>query len=228
VLPARTLWRQARELAGNLTDAEGFREARRLAAARMTRLDRPIAIGDAPARDRPGVAGLAEAARRARGRRVLEIYFGQLTGAPVALLDLAADRFTGDGSSLRWSPRSLWLRWDPVFLASVRDLYAGFYEGDDARFQRALTALEIAPAEDLLRAHFGLGDQRAVRFDSASFHASFHQLFVRCRDAGVRLHGNFLGLGLYLAGLYDHLEALDVELDVREAYHFCASTAEGP
>jgi hypothetical protein len=44
VLPARTLWRQARELVGNLTDAEGFHEARRVAAARMAGLDEALDV----------------------------------------------------------------------------------------------------------------------------------------------------------------------------------------
>ena len=68
--------------------------------------------------------------------------------------------------------------------------------------------------------HFGFGedDQRAVRFRSTVFHSTFHQAFVSCRDAGVSLHRNFLALGIYLACLYDLLEALDLEFDVRDAF----------
>jgi hypothetical protein len=34
----------------------------------------------------------------------------------------------------------------------------------------------------------------------------------------VRLHPDFVALGVYLAALYEHLEELDVPLDVRGAF----------
>jgi len=98
-------------------------------------------------------------------------------------------------------------------VATLRELYDGFYTEDDARFRRALAALEIDAAEDVFRRHFGSGDQRAVRFEAAAFQATFHEAFVRCRDAGVRLHPNFLALGIFLGCLYDHLESLGLAYD---------------
>ncbi len=57
-----------------------------------------------------------------------------------------------------------------------------------------------------------------MRFEAKHFHATFHEVFVRCRDAGATLHRNFLALGLHLACLYDALESLAVTFDVREAW----------
>lgn len=226
VLPARTLWRQLRELGANAADGRRFAAACRDAEACLADLGRPVRIGGEAPAGLPGLAELDAGERRARGQRVLEIYFAQLTGAGTALLDLRADRFAGSAGDLHWSPRPIWIAWEAAFLESLRGLYGGFYEGDDARFRAALEALELDAAEDLFRKHFGDGDQRAVRFEAASFHATFHEVFVRCRDAGVRLHGNFLALGIYLGCLYDHLEALGVELDVRSAYLACAPDEE--
>ena len=96
-------------------------------------------------------------------------------------------------------------------------MYRGFYGEDDALFERGVRALHLEPATDVLRAHFGEGDQRAVVFETKVFHSSFHDVFVRCRDEGVSLHRNFLALGLYLACLYDALEGRG-PLDVRDAF----------
>jgi len=222
VLPARVLWTALRELGGNAADGERFRVTQRAAQRGLAELGCLVEIGPDLVEGPTDVDALDEAARRARGQRVLHLYFAQLLGSPDALLDLRASRFRGGAGPLVWSPRPLWLRWDPAFLEGLRDLYGGFYGDDDGRFRAALEALDIDPAEDVFRAHFGADDQRAVRFEAAAFQATFHEAFVRCRDAGVRLHPNFLALGIYLGCLYDHLEALGLALDVREAWNSCA------
>lgn len=222
VLPARALWKQLRELGGNATDSAGFQLAQRTTEARMRELGCPVVIGRAAEGPTTELPALDEAARRARGQRMLEIFFGQLAGAPAALLDLRAACVESAADDYHWNPRALWVKWDPAFLASLREIYAGFYGEDDARFRAALVALEIDAAEDVFRDHLGAGDQSAVRFEAKTFQSTFHEVFVRCRDAGVRLHPNFLALGIYLGCLYDHLEALDLAFDVRGAYHTAA------
>jgi len=218
VLPARALLTQLRELGGNAADPQRFRIAQRAAEACFAGEPRPIVVGREARESPPPLASLDEAGRRDRGQRVLEVYFRQLRAGPVAILDLRANRFVDGPGALHWSPRPLWVRWDEAFLAGVRDLYGGFYDGDDARFGRALSGLGIDAAEDVFRAHLGAGDQRAVRFEAATLQATLHEAFVRCRDAGARLAPNFLALGIYLGCLHDHLEALGLAFDVREAY----------
>jgi hypothetical protein len=78
--------------------------------------------------------------------------------------------------------------------------------------------LGLAEAEDAIRAQFGLAEQRAVRFSLRDFQQKFQDVFVRCQETGSRIDPGFLSLGLYLATLYEHLEALGEPLDVRAAF----------
>jgi hypothetical protein len=225
VVPLRHLVSQARSLLGNARDGPGFARLREEIGARLAERGIALAIADSAGDARPVAdAGLDESARRQVGQRALEAYFAQIYTAEATILDLRAARFgipLGVDPTLAppiWFPRPFWIRWEPEFLAGVRDLYAGFYLDDDTRFAQGTEALDLQAAGAVLRRHFGAGDQRRVRFESRIFHSTFHDAFVCCRDAEVMLHPNFLALGVYLACLYDLLEALDLEFDVREAY----------
>ncbi len=160
-------------------------------------------------------AGMREIAR---GQLVLRLYFEQILGAEAALLDLRGSRFAMRGDTLEWSPTRGCVGWDPAFLDAVRRMYRGFYTDDDAAFRAALAALHLEAAADLFLDHFGVGEQTAVRFEMAHFTRSFHAVFVRCRERGVRLHPNFVALGVYLGALYEHLEGLAVPLGARAAF----------
>lgn len=158
-------------------------------------------------------------ARRRAGHLILQIYFRQLLGSPSAVLDLRADAFQGSAEGpLAWSPSALYVQWDPAFIAGLRDVYAGFYLDDRSRFDRGLLALGLEHADDLLLTHLGGEDQRRVRFTLEAFQSSFHALFVRCRDRNITLHRNFLALGIDLVCLYDALQLLGGEFDVRDAF----------
>lgn len=223
VMPLRRLVGQAREIAANAANRRGFDALRE-------GTERALAARGLPVRIEPAVEGalpegLGEDLRRRLGERALEIYFGQLYAGEAAILDLRAGRLRPapePGGAPRWRPRPFWVRWEPAFLEALRELYAGFYRGEEARFRAALAELRLDPAEDLLRRQFGEGEQRAVRFDARVFHSTFHEAFLRCRDARRALPANVLPLGLYLACLYDGLEALDVPLDVRGAFERAA------
>ncbi|MDJ0848192.1 MAG: hypothetical protein QNK04_07440 [Myxococcota bacterium] len=213
VVGVRDLLSQGQEMAANLANGRGFRELQGAHTRTLAAREIPVRIGVSP-----GEAGSPDDPR-ALGQRILEVYFAQLFAGDTAILDLRADGWAWPSGeeAPSWRPRALWVRWEPGFLDAVRDLYRGFYQEDDARFEEGLRALRLEPAGEVLRAHFGEGDQRAVRFESRVFHSSFHEVFLRCRDEGVSLHRNFLALGLYLACLYDGLEELG-PLDVRDAF----------
>lgn len=218
VLPPRALLGQVKALVGNARDREGFARAVEETGRVLAAHDVPLAVAaDWPSGASP-LAPEHEGARRALGQRVLEAYFAQLAGADHALLDLRGARFAGSEAAPLWAPQPFWVRWDPGFVAALRDLYAGYYGGDDARFGDALARLRLEPAREVFLEHFGPGAQRSVRFEAEHFHASFHEAFVRCRDAGVSLPPDFLSLGIMLACLYDHLEALGLAYDVRGAW----------
>ncbi len=220
VMPARALLGQGRELVGNARDRKRFATVRRRMQQGLDELGVPVRLGPPGAGSPPpGLGELAEPERRARGQRVLELYFAQLLAGDVAILDLRPDRFAALGEGgLAWHPGPYYVDWDPGFVDAVRRLYRGFYRDDEGSFQEALADLELQAAGDLFIRHFGEGDQRAVRFDRRTFQRSFHDIFVRCRDTGASLHPNFLALGVYLATLYDHLAELQVPLDVRAAF----------
>jgi hypothetical protein len=223
VMPLGALSGQVRGLVRAAADADGFRRARADVERALTARGIGVRIVAEDAADWRAAADPVTAdaeTRRRLGQCALTSYFGQLFAGETSLLDLRAGRLRPgpDGERALWAPRSAWVRWDPGFLAAVRDLYAGFYGDDEARFTAGLDALGLEAAGPVLRAHFGADDQRAVRFRTTDFRASFHEVFVRCRDAGTALPPGFVPLGIALACLYDGLEALDVELDVRGAF----------
>jgi len=188
----------------------------------------PIRIG-APA---GAVARAAPADPTARGQRVLELYFHQLFADAdgSTLLDLRYARFADEGAALAWSPSGLLADLGDVFLRAVRALYRGFYRGDDALFREGLAALGLTEAEAAIRSQFGEGQQRAVAFSLRDFQQKSLEVLLRCQATGSRIDPGFLPLGLLLATLYEHLEALGVPFDVRAAYHAadpCPSSRSG-
>jgi|MDSW01.1.fsa_nt_gb hypothetical protein len=157
-------------------------------------------------------------ANQNRAQQLLKLYFFQIMCQDSAILDLRYQAFSSQGSAMNWEPSPLYMEWDPDFIAPLRDIYAGFYGDNTSAFDDGLAALNLLPARDIFIQHFGMGDQRTTEFKLSHFHDTFHQTFTRCHEHGVQLHGNFLGLGLMLACLYEHLETIGVACDVRQAY----------
>lgn len=219
VLSVRGLAGASRDLIASTRDDAGMREIARGMAERIAVRAIPIRLDLERGRESSGAGQRSsDDARIVRGQLVLRLYFEQILGAKAALLDLRGSHFAMRSDTLVWSPARGFVRWDPVFLDAVRRMYRGFYTDDDAAFRAALAALHLEAAADLFLDHFGVGEQTAVRFEMAHFTRSFHAVFVRCRERGVQLHPNFVALGVYLGALYEHLEGLDVPLDVRAAF----------
>ncbi|MEM9462945.1 MAG: hypothetical protein AAGF11_52880, partial [Myxococcota bacterium] len=207
VVPMRSLWSQGRALLASTRDPTGFSELLGRVSDVLGRLGVPVVIGT----EDESCAEQATTDPHQRGQWVLQLYFAQLAQLGQAALDLRPARFHArrdrQGTAMMtWSPRPLAVAWDPAFIAGVRGLYSGFYRDDEALFERSADALGLSMATDLFRQQFGTGDQTAVRFELDRFKESFHQIFVRCREHGVALHPNFVALGIYLGGLYEHLD----------------------
>jgi hypothetical protein len=218
VMPRKALWARTKSLYAATRDPEAFRHA---VAARGAQLESAMPelklVAERSARDSQPASSPAEADKRASN--VVELYFFQLFHDGVTLLDLRASAFTfeHEPKPSTWHPSSWLVQWSPDFIGPLREIYRGFYAHDDALFRHGLDALSLIHSEDLFRAQFG-GDQKQVRFRTAEFIRTFHQVFLRCKQAGTTLHPDFLPLGIYLAALYDHLEALAVPVDVAAAY----------
>jgi hypothetical protein len=218
VMPRKALWARAKSLYAATRDREAFRHA---VAARSAQLESAMPhlklVAERPAMRGTPASSAGEADRRATN--VVELYFMQLFSDGVTLLDLrdSAFSFEDEPKASFWHPASWLVQWSPEFIGPLRDIYRGFYTRDDELFRRGLGALSLLHSEDLFRAQFG-GDQKQVRFRTAEFIRTFHQVFLRCKEAGTTLHPDFLPLGIYLAALYDHLEALAVPVDVAAAY----------
>jgi hypothetical protein len=214
VMPARELWRSARQLFDSSRDREAFRDvvAERSALLSRARLAVELSVPRESKISAPERSVQPEDAQR-RGSLVVSLYFHQLIHGSRALLDLRHQSFSAAGEQLAWHPAPWIAAWDPAFIAGLREVYGGFYGGDDDRFRAGLEALELSHAEAIFRRHFGAG-QRQVRFRTREFVDAFHQVFVACREHGSSLHPDFLPLGLYLATLYEHLEELAVTVDV--------------
>lgn len=157
--------------------------------------------------------------RRWLGQLALELYFAQIFRSDTAVVDLWPSRFGVDAAGdAVWCPRPIYLRWDAGFQNGLRDVYAGLFLENELRFERGLAALKLGAAGDALRRHFGQGDQRCVRFESATLQAMLQDMANQRRGRRGPLHRNFMAFGLYLSGLYALLESLDRAFDVRNAF----------
>jgi hypothetical protein len=233
VMPSKPLWQRFKGLAQGTRDPELYAKVVRERQALLARSSLAVAL-KSPGRQREpehrepelsSVSGDAAMAPEARAARVAALYFHQILHGEVTLLDLRHQAFSPE-HPLTWRPASWIAQWEPAFIEALRQMYVGFYRGDDSGFRAGLRALNLTHAEDVFKQHFGEG-QRAVRFEVKHFVSTFHQVFVRCRDAHTSLHPDFMLLGLYLATLYDHLEQLGVAVDVAAAFEH-ASVLEAP
>jgi hypothetical protein len=217
VMPVARAWRVVNTLRKNrqndlLRQSATDQRRRSLESARLG-----IALeGIAPRPPAPAPLG-AHLDPERHAQTIVQLYFHQLFTDDLTLLDLRPRGFDTHDGALMWCPAPWLWRWEASFIGSLRDVYRGFYAGDDELFRDGLRRLHLEPAEDIFRRHFG-ANQAQVRFSSKDFVSTFHDVFLCCRKHGLTLDPSFLPLGLYLATLYEHLESLGVPVDVRRAF----------
>lgn len=220
VMPAKALWNEGKSLLRDYRDGDGF------AGAVSERRDKVESFGvDLNLNGRNGrpLSALGDGERQDVGQRILEVYFHQLLDGGPTLLDLSAKRWSRSNAHLTWQPGRGHKVWQEGFRQALAEVYLSFYLGQ-GDLESALDRLGLAVATDLFVQHFGEGDQRAVRFEVEHFTSSFHQVFLRCREHGVKLAPDFLPLGICLATLYESLSTLAVPLDVRQAFEVAAGS----
>lgn len=223
LLPARDLERALRRLTANRRDLQRIAEAKSARQATLVRARLPIHLDpeawkSARSAEKMGdLSGLSLPPREV-GSRVLRLYFHQLFDPSPTLLELHSRTFAQKDGELDWSGGNLFVEWNGEFITPLRELYVGYYQGDSARYRAALEPLGLTAAEEELKRQFGGADPGNVTFDLAEFRSTFIAILKRCRDAGARLHPDFIPLGIYLACLYEHMAALGGAYDVRAAF----------
>jgi hypothetical protein len=216
VMPAAALWSRAKQLFARSRDQAAFRHAVAARSAALRAKMPQLRLTEANARATSSADAPAFDAA-ARAALVTELFFRQLFEPGPTLLDLRASAFSSDASGLNWHPATWVADWSADFIEPLRKIYRGFYSRDDEMFRAGLSALALTHSADLFREQFG-GEQAQLRFRTADFVSTFHQVFLRCKQHRTALHPDFLPLGIYLAALYDHLEELNVPVDVTAAF----------
>lgn len=215
-----SIMRQAFELVSNATD--GRRYASALSGAQATLRDAcvPLLIQERR-HEHPMIStsAMTQPQRRGLGQLALQLYFAQLFRSETALIDLWSSRFGIDeaGDAI-WAPRPMYVQWEPNFLGAVRDVYAGFFAGDNALFRSGLDRLGLGAAGAVLLRHLGEGNQRSVRFSEAGLQQTLGDVVALRSPRQPSLHRNFVAFGLCLASLHELLASLDLAFDVRGAY----------
>jgi hypothetical protein len=158
----------------------------------------------------------------AEGEQVLRYFFFQIYASESVFLDLRGSRFCRrpEEAVAEFYPLPLWATWRADFVQGIRQLYDGFYGDDEGAFEKAVAELGIAPAAEVFKRAFGGERKRASRYTVAEFRETFHEVFLRCRDAKVAFHPDFVTLGIAIATLYDHLETLGGCYDVLAAHQY--------
>jgi predicted unusual protein kinase regulating ubiquinone biosynthesis (AarF/ABC1/UbiB family) len=161
------------------------------------------------------------------GQALLELYFKQILKGERFYLDLRLQHFCWDTQleRLLWRPTGLWKSLSPDFQLGLKNLYGGFYGGDERQLEKGFSLFGLSKKseglEEVKKAiiqHFGQAQQKSVRFEIAVFRESFQNLFEKLAQARARVHPDFAFLGLALASLYMSLEGLDESYDVSKAF----------
>ena len=218
IVSPRALSGELMQLSSNFIRKRRWRGRREKLAAGIGPAFHGMVIADTLDVPTSSLAPLSDEEKIARGTLLLELYFYQIEFQQSALLDLRSSVFSGAQSLQAWAPAPLYTEWSPEFITGVRKLYHGFYLDQPDVYHEGLDALSLGKAESIFRSHFGAGDQRSVGFNLAHFRNTFHETFLVCKHEGIRLSSEFVALGLMLACLYEHLQKLGVNYDVRQAY----------
>lgn len=155
----------------------------------------------------------------AKGQQILQVFFAQLLGSPSWILDFRPTVWKTHGENgLSWQPSPLFFEPRSDFVDGVRWLYLGYYGDQKDLFNAGIKSLGLGPAENILREHFGLGDQHAVRFDLKNLEKTFGLVFEACAAKRSTIHPEFAAFGLCLLSLYQSLQPTGAEFDVRAAF----------
>lgn len=220
VLPKRRLASYATRLGRNYMSSSRYQEA---LDARRQALDASsvaIDLPRGPDGEEPAVDTSVFSTRLDDGQVLLQLYFHQLYAGDWTLLDIRRPAFGRwrEGGDLLWAPGPFFVKWDVEFIEAIRGIYEGFYEGDDELFESSLGGIGMEGMSGIFREHFGFGGQQDVEFRTQDFQDTFSEVLREATSQGVTIHPDFVGLGIYLTALYEHLEELGGAYNVAAAY----------
>lgn len=220
LLSPKQVAHQGLELFSNATSSKRYSSVLSATQARLRDNGIPVLITEHRGERRLlAHEDLKRSQRRWLGQVALELYFTQLFHSDTAVIDLWPSRLgidaAGDGI---WNPRPIYLRWDPRFLSALRDMYAGFFLGDDQRFGYGIKQLGLGSAGERLLQYLGEDNQRCVRFRVATLQSTLREISAARTNEDGALHRNFIAFGVYVASLHELLESLELAFDVRSAF----------
>lgn len=159
--------------------------------------------------------------------RFMQLYFDQLSLQRVHF-DFRSARFSSEGEKLIWSPSKLSHAFSEKFSEGVQQLYNAFYADNLIEFKQALMKLDIVQSQQssevqdeltqLFFEHFGDAQKGPVLLTLAKFQDSFQKIFEGFKKHNIQVSNDFAFLGAYLASLYSHMDELNQEVDVRQAF----------
>jgi predicted unusual protein kinase regulating ubiquinone biosynthesis (AarF/ABC1/UbiB family) len=115
---------------------------------------------------------------------------------------------------------------DPKFSKSLLLLYRGYYLSRPKDFRQALIDLGLLGSEQdphelegLLLDYFGQAGDAPIRFETLKFKQSFFSLFKYLKKNKRKVPSRLIWVGLALAGVYETLELLNAEFNVKDVFH---------
>lgn len=163
-----------------------------------------------------------------QGESILELYFAQLKSDEGIFLDLRPSSFRlSDEGEILWHPNGLWKELDSEFRKGMLAVYEGYYLGQPETLRRGLLQVGliknefssdlVSEVEGMILGHIG-GETLNQSFEVSHFTQSFERLFQFLIKEKIVLPPDFLYLGIYLGGMYIHLETLGASYNVRRAF----------
>lgn len=173
--------------------------------------------------------------KKLMGDHLIQLFFRTIFHSPTLFIDFRSTHFSYAEEKLLWCPSGPWYQFSPDFHQGLKDIYAGFYLGNEKTFKAGLlrTGLmnEAWPLEDkekiqqLFKDHFGPVLVQEVKFSIEEFHRTFFLVFEFLSKKKVRLVPDFFALGVMLVTLYMHLEELNEVHDVLKQFKLSVSSS---
>lgn len=160
--------------------------------------------------------------------KILTLYFVQLFSPDGLFLDLRANHFAEENSTLKWHPTGFWTKFDDSFREGLLKVYDGFYLENDALYYEGLQEIGLLKPDfkdedkkvlgDLFREQFGGAQNENMKFKLEHFRTSIMRMSDFMLKKKVKISKDFLYLGIYLVTLYSTLEATNEALPVKQIF----------